>query len=578
MRHRHAKWELMRYAVEQRNYIALVALFLRQKWLRETCSLSIRLSGYVVIVVGVSLIVFVTVVLARDAVPTVAGRGTALYHCLLCLVAGISYSALHCYVCAATFSLRLGHGGSAHRGARARRDEGRDTSASSGSSTDDVDCEEPLVRQSHRRDGTPTAAVGAAAVPVLSTSSLPGDVARQGAHSTVAVGSTPRQRQTCPDRPHAGDEGVRPPASRWGRLVVCRDATGLLSSACHRLSLLLQWRRTADPDVLEALDGIAEDLEAYSAAERRYKLLDPARRFCRHCERLKAPREHHCSVCRRCVPKMDHHCLFINSCVDTENQRYFYLLVFWLFVGTLCANLFFGGACGRQWWWRWRRHRALARAQAEAEAEEEAALAVGPYGPDGSQLTSFPMLLALSLTAVMFAAMCLFMYVNTQQLLGNVTSIEMAIVHDKRSRVFRSTSFVYRTPYDLGAWRNLLECFRTLEDPLVRVDLARDSGSAGEGDRLGVATALLGVLPPPPRTAAERQLRGYAWRLALLVWLFALPTLRPTGCDGLHYPLYDRETRDLDGYCIAGHGRRVVTAEAEVDIHVEEDEEGARER
>lgn len=63
-------------------------------------------------------------------------------------------------------------------------------------------------------------------------------------------------------------------------------------------------------------------------------------RLCDVCETLTPPRSWHCNVCNVCVLKRDHHCAFTGNCVGHKNQRYFMMLVFYLFVGTTYANLF----------------------------------------------------------------------------------------------------------------------------------------------------------------------------------------------------------------------------------------------
>jgi hypothetical protein len=73
----------------------------------------------------------------------------------------------------------------------------------------------------------------------------------------------------------------------------------------------------------------------------RTKTLDHLRQFwnkqCAKCEIVKPVRTHHCSSCNSCVFLMDHHCPWINNCVGLENQRYFLLFIFWMWVG-LCWN------------------------------------------------------------------------------------------------------------------------------------------------------------------------------------------------------------------------------------------------
>ena len=58
-------------------------------------------------------------------------------------------------------------------------------------------------------------------------------------------------------------------------------------------------------------------------------------RWCRVCNNVKPPICHHCSVCNTCVLRMDHHCPWMNNCVGLRNYRYFFLFLFYLWLG--CA-------------------------------------------------------------------------------------------------------------------------------------------------------------------------------------------------------------------------------------------------
>lgn len=63
-------------------------------------------------------------------------------------------------------------------------------------------------------------------------------------------------------------------------------------------------------------------------------------RFCAVCESLQPPRSWHCKTCNACILKRDHHCLFTGCCIGHHNQRYFLLLVFYLFVATTYATFY----------------------------------------------------------------------------------------------------------------------------------------------------------------------------------------------------------------------------------------------
>lgn len=63
-------------------------------------------------------------------------------------------------------------------------------------------------------------------------------------------------------------------------------------------------------------------------------------RLCAVCETLVPPRSWHCNVCNICVLKRDHHCAFTGCCVGHTNQRYFLMLLLYVFVGSLYASLY----------------------------------------------------------------------------------------------------------------------------------------------------------------------------------------------------------------------------------------------
>lgn len=70
-------------------------------------------------------------------------------------------------------------------------------------------------------------------------------------------------------------------------------------------------------------------------------------RTCAQCEILAPPRSWHCNTCGTCILKRDHHCVFTGYCIGHHNHRYFYMFVFYTFIGNVYSLLY---TSAYLWW------------------------------------------------------------------------------------------------------------------------------------------------------------------------------------------------------------------------------------
>lgn len=67
--------------------------------------------------------------------------------------------------------------------------------------------------------------------------------------------------------------------------------------------------------------------------------------YCDKCQKNRPERSHHCRSCNICILKMDHHCPWISNCVGANNQKTFYLMLFYSLIGCVLSFIFTLGDC-----------------------------------------------------------------------------------------------------------------------------------------------------------------------------------------------------------------------------------------
>ena len=92
------------------------------------------------------------------------------------------------------------------------------------------------------------------------------------------------------------------------------------------------------PGIVESSERLTEDQMSFSEKE---KLNFFFKKYCKICKHLRPERSHHCKTCKRCFLKMDHHCPWIGNCVGLNNQKYFYLFLFYSSIGCLSISICF---------------------------------------------------------------------------------------------------------------------------------------------------------------------------------------------------------------------------------------------
>lgn len=201
--------------------------------------------------------------------------------------------------------------------------------------------------------------------------------------------------------------------------IIFTGLTGM-SVLCYTLAII------KDPGQVPS--SYEADLEDSDTSMHEVKRKGGDLRYCQKCGHYKPPRAHHCRVCKRCVLRMDHHCVWINNCVGHENYKAFFLFVLYIVLACIYALVLLLGS-------------------AIQELQDEERRSGNIFK------TSYILcgIILIPLTVVLIVLLVWHMYLLSH----NKTTIEY---HEGVRAMWldEKAGRVYRHPYDLGLFRNLV--------------------------------------------------------------------------------------------------------------------------
>jgi DHHC palmitoyltransferase len=85
--------------------------------------------------------------------------------------------------------------------------------------------------------------------------------------------------------------------------------------------------------------ALEEEGDGSGRGARASRMRDPfhTSTWCKLCDAPKPPRAHHCHVTNKCVLLFDHFCPWVSNSIGLFNYRFFYLFMFWIWVGSTYA-------------------------------------------------------------------------------------------------------------------------------------------------------------------------------------------------------------------------------------------------